>query len=82
MDKSVTIRINGGELEVAAGTTVAAALWIAGVSSFRKSVGGEPRGPACGMGVCMECCVTIDGVAHSRSCQTLCRAGMEIITDG
>jgi len=51
-----------------------------GVSAFRRSVTGEPRGPLCGMGICFECRVTIDGVPHSRSCQTPCADGMEVRT--
>jgi hypothetical protein len=35
----------------------------------------------CGMGICLECRVTIDGREHSRSCTTLCAEGMEVRTD-
>lgn len=82
MAEPVVVLVNGLELEVAAGTTVAAAVLMAGVTCFRRSVSGEARAPLCGMGVCMECRVTIDGVTHCRSCQTLCVGGMEIRTDG
>lgn len=78
----VNVWIDGREMEVGAGTTVAVAVLMAGVTAFRRSVAGEVRAPLCGMGVCMECRVTIDGVPHSRSCQTLCVQGMEIRTDG
>lgn len=81
MAEQVVVQINGRELEVPAGTTVAAAVMIAGVACFRRSVNGEPRAPLCGMGVCMECRVTINGLAHRRSCQEVCAAGMEIATD-
>ena len=53
----------------------------AGVTRFRRSVTGQPRGPLCGMGICMECCVTINGRPHCRSCQTLCRKGWRCVTD-
>ena len=53
----------------------------AGVTTFRRSVTGEPRGPLCGMGICFECRVTVDGRPHVRSCQVLCRPGMEVRTD-
>ena len=53
----------------------------AGVTCFRRSVRGEARAPLCGMGICFECRVTIDGVAHCRSCQSVCRAGMEVLTE-
>jgi sarcosine oxidase subunit alpha len=82
MRDHVTISVNGKAVRVPAGTLLAAAIEQAGVSSFRTSVRGEPRGPLCGMGVCFECCVTINGRAYSRSCMTLCEEGMEVRTDG
>ena len=39
---------------------VSAAVAIAGVTAFRRSVTGEPRGPLCGMGICFECRVTVE----------------------
>jgi D-hydroxyproline dehydrogenase subunit gamma len=36
----------------------------------------------CGMGICFECRVTIDGREHCRSCQIPCAEGMEVRTDG
>jgi len=78
---NVKLRVNGKNVTVAAGTIVAAAIAEAGVTRFRTSVTGLPRGPLCGMGICMECCVTINGRAHCRSCQTLCEEGMEVRTD-
>ena len=55
---------------------------MAGVQGFRRSVSGEPRGPLCGMGICFECRVTINGREHCRSCQIPCEPGMEVRTDG
>jgi D-hydroxyproline dehydrogenase subunit gamma len=81
MSSDVSISINGKGVKLPAGSTVAAALELAGLSAVRKSVGGEPRGPLCGMGICFECRVTIDGQPHQRACQTLCREGMEVLTD-
>ncbi len=81
MPVQIQIRVNGRTVRVPAGTTVAAAVMTAGETAFRRSVIGEPRGPLCGMGICFECRVTIDGVPHSRSCQTLCADGMEVRTD-
>jgi sarcosine oxidase subunit alpha len=81
MSDRVTITVNGQPVSVPAGTIVAAAIAEAGVTRFRESVGGHPRGPLCGMGVCFECRVTIDGQPHCRSCLTICEAGMEVSTD-
>jgi hypothetical protein len=78
---TVHILVNGQSLIVPAGTVVAAAIARAGVSCFRHSVSEEPRAPLCGMGICMECCVTINHQSHCRSCLTLCAEGMEVVTD-
>jgi predicted molibdopterin-dependent oxidoreductase YjgC len=77
----VTLKVNGLVVSIPAGSMVAAAVVQAGVTSFRRSVKGEARGPLCGMGICFECRVTVNGVAHVRSCQTLCENGMDVRTD-
>jgi aerobic-type carbon monoxide dehydrogenase small subunit (CoxS/CutS family) len=81
MPDQIQLRVNGQTVSVAAGTVVAAAVVLAGQTRFRRSVNGQARGPLCGMGICMECRVTINGHAHCRSCQTLCEQGMEVRTD-
>jgi predicted molibdopterin-dependent oxidoreductase YjgC len=82
LSDSVNLRVNRRPIRVAVGTVLAAAIAHAGVAAFRRSVSRQPRGPLCGMGICMECCVTLNGQPHSRSCQTLCKEGMEVLTDG
>ena len=81
MSEWIEIRVNGTPVRVPAGTVLAAALARSGVTRFRRSVLGEPRGPLCGMGICLECRVTLNGQAQQRSCQTLCEEGMEVRTD-
>jgi sarcosine oxidase subunit alpha len=75
------LRVNGRLVNVPDGVSVAAAILIAGVTTFRRSVTGQPRGPLCGMGICFECRATIDGVPHQRTCQLPAQSGMEIQTD-
>ena len=75
------VRVNGREVAVAPGSMVSAAVAAAGVSLYRRSVTGEARGPLCGMGICFECRVRIDGRDHCRSCQVPCADGMEVRTD-
>ena len=79
---SIEVVINGARTRVREGITVAAALLNAGEPSFRSSVGGELRGPVCGMGVCYECRVTIDDVAHQRACLRVVVSEMRIETTG
>ena len=81
MDDPIQLRVNGKPVSVPMGTIVAAAVALAGETRFRTSVSGLPRAPLCGMGICMECRVTINGLAHCRGCQTLCEPGMEVRTD-
>lgn len=80
MKHTVTVHIDDRAYTVADTCTVAAALMIADRYACRQSVTGMQRGPLCGMGVCHECRVTIDDVAHQLACQTLCRDGMRITT--
>ena len=79
MPELIALTVNGAAVRVAQGTTVAAAVAMAGAAS-RTSVSGLPRGPLCGMGICFECRVTIDGREHCRSCQIDCAPGMDVRT--
>lgn len=76
--ESFIIHLNGRPMRVHAGMTVAAAILEAGVAS-RLSVRCEPRQPLCGMGICYECRASIDGQAHQRTCQILCRPGITVV---
>jgi D-hydroxyproline dehydrogenase subunit gamma len=80
MSSPVTMTVNGAAVVVPSGATVAVAMTLAG-QSCRTSVSGEPRGPLCGMGICFECRVVIDGAPHMRSCQVLCEHGMRVDTE-
>jgi hypothetical protein len=83
MTDAIAIVVDGRALEVGPGTLVAAAVELAQPGrGARVSPGGARRQPLCGMGVCGECRVTVDGRAHRLGCQTLCAPGMEILTDG
>ena len=74
----VCLWVNGKPLQVARGVTVAAALLNARHLAWRRSVSNTPRGPFCGMGICFECCATVDGQERVRTCQVLCRDGMSV----
>ncbi len=83
MADMLTLNVDGRSVQVARGSSVVAAIALAqGVAGVvtRASVSGAQRGPLCGMGVCQECRVTIDGVQHRLACQTLCVQGMSIKT--
>ena len=80
MSALVEIRVNGEPHQVPEGMPVAVALLRLGITTFRVSTGGAPRGPLCGMGTCFECRVTIDGAMHQRSCLIPCSAGLVVET--
>jgi len=81
VSERIEIIANGRQLHVDAMITVASALLNAGEGCFRRSTSGTERGPLCGMGVCQECRVTIDGAPHQRACMTLVEAGMRVDTE-
>ena len=74
----VTITVDGEPLQAHLGETVAAALIADGAAELRKTRKGAARGLYCGMGVCFDCLVMVDGVPNTRACMTWVRAGMEI----
>jgi aerobic-type carbon monoxide dehydrogenase small subunit (CoxS/CutS family) len=76
----ITLTVNSNQITVEDGTTVAAALLSCGTDAFRRSVSGMPRGPLCGMGICFECRVTINGVRSEKSCNVLAAEGMEVVS--
>jgi predicted molibdopterin-dependent oxidoreductase YjgC len=80
-EPSVELLVDGCRVRVPQGACIAAALVLAQVAA-RRSVGGEPRAPFCGMGSCQECRVTVNGRAHMLACQTVCESGMRVSTAG
>jgi D-hydroxyproline dehydrogenase subunit gamma len=78
--ETIEIVVDGRRIETAVGASVASMLLNAGILAFRRSEAGEARAPLCGMGVCYECRVTIDGIPHQRACMTTVTPGMTIET--
>lgn len=79
--KAVDIEVDGEMLRAYEGETVAAALLAAGRHSLRRtSRFGEPRGVYCGMGVCFDCVMIVNGIPNVRTCQTRVGTGMTVRT--
>lgn len=79
MNSAVTIFVNDEALTTDASRSVAAALLESRGPRLRiTDRAGEPRGMFCGMGICFDCLVTIDGRNGVRACMTPVRAGMRI----
>jgi aerobic-type carbon monoxide dehydrogenase small subunit (CoxS/CutS family) len=75
---AVTIAVDGRPVRAHLGETVAAALLAEGQPATRTTRGGEPRGVFCGMGVCFDCLVVVDGVPNTRACMTWVREGLDV----
>lgn len=76
-DTEVELSYEGTPVPATAGLSVAAALTHAGLLALRRTGNGD-RGVFCGMGVCGECLVTIDGRPGMLACTTSVVAGMRI----
>lgn len=76
IERSRAIKFTFDDQLIAAhdGETIAAALMRAGQVNIRTSPNGEGRGAFCGMGICQECVVEVDG-KKVESCR-------ETVTDG
>ncbi|MCX5480018.1 (2Fe-2S)-binding protein [Kaistia geumhonensis] len=75
----VTIFVDGVAVVAEAGRPLGALMHRLG-PAMRRTREGAPRGLFCGMGVCFDCLVTVDGVADRRACMTPIRDGMRIET--
>lgn len=73
------ILVDGRRIPAFTGETVAAALLAAGWHELRRtSRRSAPRGLYCGIGVCFDCVMTVDGRPNVRTCQIEVRPGMRV----
>ncbi len=78
---AVTITVDGIPIQAFLGETIAGALLASGQRAWRRTAHGEPRGLFCGIGICFDCTVTVDGVPYVRACLTPVSDGMEVKTE-
>ena len=77
----MNVTVDGLPMPARPGQTVAAALLAAGRISWRDTrKSGRPRGLFCGIGVCFDCLVVVNGVPDVRACQRLLADGDEVRT--
>jgi predicted molibdopterin-dependent oxidoreductase YjgC len=74
------LTVDGRPVHAPAGQSLAAALLAAGRVALRHSPSGTPRGVYCGIGVCQECRVHVEGRGVVRACLTPVHAGMQVTT--
>lgn len=68
--ESIRFTFDGEVLEGHRGESLAAALFAAGITGFRATAAGGERSLFCGMGVCQDCLVEVDGRPNQRACMT------------
>jgi aerobic-type carbon monoxide dehydrogenase small subunit (CoxS/CutS family) len=79
MTEKISFSFNGEVFTCEPGLSVAAALIAADNRELRRTrFGNEPRSIFCGIGICFDCVVTIDGVANQRSCLVEAKQGMKV----
>ncbi len=78
--RTVSIRVDGEEVAAFEGETLAAVLTAEGRRAFGHTPSGKPRGLFCGIGMCFDCLVSVDG-RNVRACVTPVREGMAVRLD-
>lgn len=76
----VRLSVNGETMQASASQTLATLLMAQRLAA-RRSVSGEARTPFCGMGVCGECRVTVNGRLGVLACLTSCCEGLNVQTE-
>lgn len=78
MTGTISFRFEDQTIVASFGQSVAAALVDAGILDFRETASGRARGMFCGMGVCQDCLVEIDGRPNQRACMTKAQSGASV----
>ncbi len=78
MTDGLMFTFEGREIAAQFGMTVGAALAGAGEHRLRETRLGPERGLFCGMGVCQDCLVSVDGKPNQRACTTKVERGMVV----
>lgn len=68
----------GQSIKAYPGEMIGAALLATGISTFRLTRKGQPRGIFCGIGLCYDCLVVVEGKPNCRACLTPAQAGVQV----
>lgn len=78
---SITITVDGEPVDGLVGQSLAGVVLASGTLTLRRTSGADkPRGVFCGIGVCFDCLVEVNGVRDVRSCQRRARDGDAVVT--
>ena len=66
----MSITVDGVSATGVAGQSIAGVILASGTLGFRRTaLHGKPRGVFCGIGICYECLVEVNGQRDVRACQ-------------
>ena len=74
------IEVDGRAISARKGQTIAEALLANGLRGLRMTRKQSPRGVYCGMGICYECRMIVNGIPNVRTCMTPATPGCRIAT--
>ena len=78
---NIEFTFDGEKIDAITGQSVAAALLAANQRTLRKTrFNNNDRGVFCGIGVCFDCLVVIDGITNQRACLIEAKSGMKVQT--
>jgi predicted molibdopterin-dependent oxidoreductase YjgC len=75
----VELEVDRKPITARSGRSIAAALLELDELQLRRSPGGAPRAVYCGIGVCFECRVHVEGRGAVRACVTPVEDGMRVV---
>ena len=82
-DKQPTMIFAGQQIPIRSGQSVGAALMDAGIRSWRTTRKNDrPRGLFCGIGICFDCLLTVDGQPNQKACMIPAEDGMRLEPGG
>lgn len=79
--QSFEVSLDGQNFEAFEGETLGAVMMAMGKRVMRRTAGdNSPRGMYCGIGICFDCLMVVDGVSNVRACLTVMKPGMKVLT--
>lgn len=79
--KKFSFTFDGVEVAAIPGQSIGAALLENGRKVLRSTrIANKPRGMFCGIGVCFDCLVVVNGIPNQRACLTEVVEAMQVTT--
>lgn len=78
---SLYFTFDGREVTAQPGDSIAVALAAAGIVRLGQRPSGRERGTFCGMGICQDCLVTVEGQRGQRACMVPVANAMRVVSE-